>query len=85
MKCKVLFTWYNRKGSCKLFKSLKQHLETYSFCSVSYYYNLFSSPGPKVQVNYCPHLASVVWRLSYVNFSHFKLLLRNHWADWNQT
>ena len=57
---------------------------------------VFSSPGPKVQVNYCHHLASVVCRLSSVvcrlqsrlssvNFSHFKLLLRNHWADWNQT
>ena len=42
---------------------------------------LFSSP--KVHVNYCHHLASVV--LSSVNFSHFKLLLRNHWANWNQT
>jgi hypothetical protein len=28
------------------------------------------------------HLASVVCRL---NFSHFKLLLRNHRANWNQT
>ena len=46
---------------------------------------LFSSPGPKVQVNYCHHLASVVCRLSSVNFSHFKLLLRNHLADWNRT
>ena len=26
-----------------------------------------------------------VRRLLSVNFSHFKLLLRNHWADWNQT
>ena len=46
---------------------------------------LFSSPGPKVHVNYCHHLASVVGCLSSVNFSHFKLLLRNHLADWNQT
>ena len=37
-----------------------------------------------VQVNYCHHLASVICCLSSVNFSHFKLL-RNHWADWNQT
>ena len=35
---------------------------------------VISSPGPKVQVNYCHHLASVVCRL--VNFSHFKLHLR---------
>ena len=46
-------------------------------------HNIFSSPGPKVHVNYCHHLASVVCRLSSVNFSHFKLLLRNHLADWN--
>ena len=46
---------------------------------------VFSSPGPKVQVNYCHHLASVVCRLSSVKFSHFKLLLRNHLADWNRT
>ena len=39
-----------------------------------------SSPGPKVHVNYCHHLASVVCCLSSVNFSHFKLL-RNHWAE----
>ena len=47
--------------------------------------HLFSSPGPKVHVNYCHHLASVVCSLSSVNFSHFKLLLRNHLADWNRT
>ena len=28
--------------------------------------HIFSSPGPKVQVNYCHHLASVVRRLSSV-------------------
>ena len=35
---------------------------------------VFSSPGPLG-----------VRRLSSVNFSHFKLLLRNHLADWNRT
>jgi hypothetical protein len=44
------------------------------------YFPVVSSPGPKVHVNYCHHLASVVCCLSSVNFSHFKLLLRNHWA-----
>ena len=29
-------------------------------------FHLFSSPGPKVHVNYCHHLASVVCRLSSV-------------------
>ena len=51
MKCNVLLTWYNRKGSYELFKSYcfslflikspKQRLETYCFCSVSYYYYFF--------------------------------------------
>jgi hypothetical protein len=36
-------------------------------------------------VGHCHHLASVVCCLLSVNFSHFKLLLRNHWANWNQT
>jgi CDP-diglyceride synthetase len=27
---------------------------------------------------------AITWRPSSVNFSHFKLL-RNHWANWNQT
>ena len=46
-------------------------------CLISKSPVVFSSPEPKVHVNY--------WRPSSVNFSHFKLLLRNHWADWNQT
>jgi hypothetical protein len=28
---------------------------------------------------------AITWRPSSVNFSHFKLLLRNHLADWNWT
>ena len=44
---------------------------------------IFSSPGPKGPGELLPSLG--VRRLSSVNFSHFKLLLRNHWANWNQT
>ena len=45
---------------------------------------IFSSPGPTKGA--CELLPSLgIRRLSSVNFSHFKLLLRNHWADWNQT
>ena len=44
----------------------------------------FSSPGPtKGPCELLPSLG--VRRLSSVNFSHFKLLLRNHLADWNRT
>ena len=46
--------------------------------AASPYNNFFSSPGELL-----PSLG--VRRLSSVNFSHFKLLLRNHLADWNRT
>ena len=66
--------------------SIHGYLFVYVLINYNVTYNLiFSSPGPKVQVNYCHHLASVVCRLSSVNFSHFKLLLRNHLADLNRT
>ena len=39
---------------------------------------------PKAQVHYCDHALSSV-RLSVVNFSHFRLLLRNHWTEFNET
>ena len=51
---------------------------------------LFSSPELKAQVSFSDHLSSVVClsvRLSVrpsVNFSHFHLLLQNHWANFNQ-
>ena len=33
----------------------------------------------------CPNFFSTLtWRLSSVSFSHFTLLLRNHWTNWNQ-
>ena len=40
--------------------------------------SIFSSPG------YCHHFSSVVCR-PFVNISHFNFLLRNHWANCNQT
>jgi hypothetical protein len=40
--------------------------------------------GPLGHVSYCHHFSSVVHRPS-VNISHFNLLLRNHWANCNQT
>ena len=56
---------------------------------------VFSSPELKAQVSFSDHLSSVVClsvrlsvRLSVclsVNFSHFHLLLQNHWANFNQT
>ena len=52
---------------------------------------IFSSPELKAQVSFSDHLSSVVClsvslsvRLS-VNFSHFHLLLQNHWTNFNQT
>ena len=40
---------------------------------------VFSTPEPKAEVS-CPFSVVVV-----VNFSHFHLLLQNHWAEFNQT
>ena len=48
---------------------------------------VFSSPELKAQVSFSDHLSSVVClsvRLS-INFSHFHLLLQNHWDNFNQT
>ena len=47
-------------------------------------HRLFSAPEPKAQVHYCDHALSVV-RPSVVNFSHFRLLLWNHWTEFNET
>ena len=65
----------------------------------SYIYNypcilnwlVFSAPEPKAQVHYCDHALSVVRPSSVrrpsvvVNFSHFRLLLWNHWMDFDET
>ena len=46
---------------------------------------IFSAPEPKAQVHYCDHVLSVVRRPSVFNFSHFQLLLWNHWTEFNET
>ena len=47
--------------------------------------SIFSAPEPKAQVHYCDHALSVVCPSSVVNFSHFRLLLWNHWTEFNET
>ena len=51
-------------------------------------WDIFSSPEPKALVSYCHSALSVV-RPSVVrpsvNFSHFRLLLQNHWKDFDET
>ena len=47
---------------------------------------VFSSPELKAQVSFSDHLSSVVClSVRLCNFSHFHLLLKNHWANFNQT
>ena len=51
---------------------------------------VFSSPELKAQVSFSDHLSSVCLSVCLsvrpsVNFSHFHLLLQNHWANFNQT
>ena len=48
-------------------------------------YEYFSSPEPQAQVSFSDHNLSVVVVIAVVNFSHFHLLLQNHWANFNQT
>jgi hypothetical protein len=94
----IIFLYYNASRGITLLHHLRHFFQTFFYLInilciqnsaelvvMEYITFIFSSPGPKVQVNYCHHLASVVCCLSSVNFSHFKLLLRNHWANWNQT
>ena len=46
----------------------------------------FSSPEPKTQVSFSDQNSSVaVVVVVVVNFSHFHVLLQNHWANFNQT
>ena len=45
--------------------------------------SLYSSPELKAQVSFSDRLSSVIC-LS-VNFSYFRLLLKNHWANFNKT
>ena len=57
-------------------------------------YDIFSSPEPKAQVSFSDQNLSVIVFGVIVhgigigvvlNFSHFHLLLQNHWANFNQT
>ena len=52
--------------------------------SMKKYFPVFQLTWPLGQVSYCHHFSSVICRPS-VNISHFNLLLRNHWANCNQT
>ena len=50
--------------------------------------NVFSSPELKAQVSYsdCPlSVVSLSVCLSVCKLLHFRLLLQNHWANFNQT
>ena len=51
---------------------------------------VFSTPEAKVPVHNCDHVLSVIrWSSiglsSVINFSHFRLLLWNHWTEFNKT
>jgi hypothetical protein len=45
---------------------------------VEYYIALTCMQYPKGHVSYC-------YQVAYINFSHFHLLLKNHWTNMNQT
>ena len=60
---------------------IQNQYKSYLIKYCMHFFSFFSSPGLPGEL--LPSLG--VRRLSSVNFSHFKLLLRNHLADWNQT
>ena len=47
------------------------------------YFFLILWHQPKVHMSYCHHFASVVWRPVSINFLHFRLFIKNHWANQN--
>ena len=76
-------------------KSEKKPTTSYSLLKIPFDEFVFSSPELKAQVSFSDRLSSVVCPsvcpsvcLSVclsVNFSYFRLLLKNHWANLNQT
>ena len=57
-----------------------------SWVAFTFYFTIFSiyfsSPEPKAQMSFSDQNLSIV---VVVNFSHFHILLQNHWANFNQT
>ena len=84
---------FRRKHSMKTYCSCIGLLRTRNTIlhTNAHFLFFFSSPELKAQVSFSDHLSSVVCPsvcLSVclsVNFSHFHLLLQNHWANFNQT
>ena len=54
------------------------------YSSITSIHMLFSAPEPQAQVHYCNRALSV-FRLSVINFSHFRPLLWNRWTEFNKT
>ena len=82
---RILNVQLNKANECRLKGITKNWNDIQDQC-------VFSAPEPKAQVHYCDHALSVV-RLSsvrrlssvVVNFSHFRLLLWNHWTEFDET
>ena len=71
-----------------IYTSFSSHHEIYVFKIYGLSPLIFSSPELKAQVSFSDHLSSIVCpsvRHLSLNFSHFLLLLQNHWANFNQT
>ena len=80
------------RGEAEVGSSCKCVHSFHNNCFFIYFLQwFFSSPELKAQVSFSYRLSSVVCpsvRSSVclsVNFSYFQLLLKNHWANFNQT
>ena len=90
------FKWHKNRLPCNLDRDLCTKKSLFGLCchkgihvSQTQIRNrirghlVFSTPEPKAQVHYCDQALSV--RPSVVvNFSHFQLLLWNHWTEFNE-
>ena len=78
-----LFNWFQLFSSENCFPKvaalLSEQVKNDHFERGCRWFQLFLAHLAKGHLSFCHHVSSVV------NFSHFNLLLRNHWANLDQT
>ena len=87
----LCFTVLQIKSECHQFKSTLMGVMPLLELRILeiHIFLVFSSPEPKAQVHYCDHGLCIIHpsvvRTSVVFLSHFRLLLWNHWTEFNET
>jgi hypothetical protein len=89
----AIFLWNTNSESCSIQSEQVRTGQTWPFERGCRWFQLFFIDFQllahlvKCHVSFCHHLASIVARPSVVRrkLSHFNILIRNHWANCNQT